>query len=107
MDFNKLSHRELVHGMTRFVQNMIHESDPLLSSYVDHLVFLTSLAAEGGFINEPFLKYDHYVVDKAMRTGSGFDVDSMAISRYFNMDSRRGNRGRGRGQKWYLFHFET
>lgn len=67
MDFNKLSHRDLIHGMSRVVQNMVRESDPRLSSYVDHMVFMTSLAAEGGFVNEPFLKYDHHVVDKAMR----------------------------------------
>lgn len=80
MDFNKLSHRDLIHGMSRVVQNMVRESDPRLSSYIDHMVFMTSLAAEGGFINEPFLKYDHHVVDKAMRTGSGFDIDPMASS---------------------------
>lgn len=111
LDYTKLNHRELIHGMVRVVQNMIRESDPLLSSYVEHLSFVTSLAAEGGFVNEPFLKYDHYIVDKAMRTGSGFGVDATATSRFFhggntyaarNLESKRGSsnfRGRGWGAR--------
>lgn len=62
----------MVHGMVRVIENMIHEGDPLLASYVNHVAFMTSLAAEGGCVNEPFLKYDHYIVDKAIRMGQGF-----------------------------------
>lgn len=66
MDHMKLSHREFIHGMTRVVQNMLRENDPLLPSYIEPMCFVTSLAAEGGFINEPFLKYDRYIIDKAL-----------------------------------------
>lgn len=77
LDYTKLTYTEL---MVRVVQNMIREADPLLSLYVEHLLFITSLVTEGGFINEPFLKYDHHIVDKAMRTNSGFGIDPTATS---------------------------
>lgn len=101
LDHMKLSHRESIHGMVRVVQTMVRDSDPLLSSYIEHLSFITSLAAEGGFVNEPFLRYDKYIVDKALRLGSTFEVDSAASSSNTfaarNLESHRGgSQGRSR-----------
>lgn len=88
---------------------MVRDSDQLLSSYIEHMSFITSLAAEGGFVNDPFLRYDRYIVDKALRLGSNFEVDSAASSRFFhggntfaarNLESRKGGpQGRGRGRR--------
>lgn len=121
LDHMKLSHREFVHGMVRVMQNMVRENDPRLQSYIDHMCFVTSLASEGGFVNEPFLKYDRYVVDKAIRTGGNFEVDSAASSRYFhggntfaarNLESRRGGgsgrgKNRGGGRAFWRDHDQT
>lgn len=111
LDHMKLSHRELVHGMVRVVQTMVRENDPLIPSYIEHMSFITSLASEGSFVNEPFLRYDRYIIDKALRLGANFKVDSAASSRFFhrgntyaarNLESRQGGyqgRGRGRGNR--------
>lgn len=79
----------------------------MLSSYLDDMHFNTGLAAEGGFINELFLRNDRCIVDKAVPTGQGFALDPTASSRFFhgadtyvakNLDSRRNaSHGRGRG----------
>lgn len=46
--------------------------------------FITGLAAEGGFVNEPFLQYDRCVVEKAIHTGQGFCLDPAISSRFFH-----------------------
>lgn len=121
LDHMKLSHREFIHGMVRVLQNMVRENDPRISSYVEHMSFVTSLAAEGGFVNEPFLRYDRYVVDKALRTSGNFEIDSAASSRFFhggntfaarNLESRRGGvsgrgRNRGGGRSFWKDHDQT
>lgn len=41
------------------------------------------LPQKRGFVNEPFLRYDRTIMDKAMRLGQGFVQDPTVSSRYF------------------------
>ena len=109
LDHSKLTYKELVSGMGRVMQYLFDNGGDL-AGYIGHFNFIAEQAHQHSFVDQAFVGYDRFVVDKYIKLESSnkstkiFSVgDVLGVSSHFNAgnlqpvqrksNSFRGSRG--------------
>ena len=104
LDHTKLSYRELICGMGRVLEFLVHSGSTEVGSYLIHMNFVTKQASVHSFCDIAYVSYDRSVVNQVVRGGSATFVagDTLSVASHFhvgNMPQVNNNNKRQTGRE--------